>query len=60
MDLGAGDGDVSLQAMSAGAKPLARGWVAVAASATTTLDYLMRDSVGHLQHHLRQIDRLRR
>ncbi|MFL5606483.1 MAG: hypothetical protein ACJ8AD_08560 [Gemmatimonadaceae bacterium] len=35
-------------------------WVPVAASATTTLDYLMRDYVGHLQHHLRQIDELRR
>ena len=34
-------------------------WVPVAASTTTTLDYLMRDYVGHLQHHLRQIERLR-
>jgi hypothetical protein len=33
-------------------------WMPVAASERTTLDYLMRDYVGHLRHHLRQIDRL--
>jgi uncharacterized damage-inducible protein DinB len=30
----------------------------VAATATTTLDFLMRDYVDHLRHHLRQIERL--
>jgi hypothetical protein len=29
-------------------------WKAVPAGEPTTLDYLMRDYVGHLQHHLRQ------
>ncbi len=31
------------------------GWQAVAEGEPTTLDYLMRDYVGHLKHHLRQI-----
>lgn len=29
-------------------------WMPVPASEPTTLDYLMRDYVGHLEHHLRQ------
>jgi hypothetical protein len=29
-------------------------WKPVPAGESTTLDYLMRDYVGHLQHHLRQ------
>jgi hypothetical protein len=33
------------------------GWQAVAQGEETTLDYLMRDYVGHLKHHLRQIFR---
>jgi hypothetical protein len=33
-------------------------WQPVAAASTTTLDYLMRDYVEHLKHHLRQIERL--
>ncbi|HKY04280.1 MAG TPA: DinB family protein [Blastocatellia bacterium] len=31
------------------------GWQAVAEGEPATLDYLMRDYVGHLKHHLRQI-----
>jgi hypothetical protein len=30
----------------------------VTPESTTTLEYLMRDSVEHLKHHLRQIERL--
>ncbi len=30
-------------------------WQTVAEGEATTLDYLMRDYVGHLKHHLRQI-----
>jgi hypothetical protein len=30
-------------------------WVAVPADQPATLDYFMRDYVGHLRHHLRQI-----
>lgn len=33
-------------------------WRTVPATETTTLDYLMRDYVGHLEHHLRQIERV--
>ena len=42
-------------------KPFARhnlhelAWQPVAASEPATLDYFMRDYVGHLKHHLRQI-----
>lgn len=32
-------------------------WRTVPAAETTTLDHLMRDYVGHLEHHLRQIER---
>ena len=35
-----------------------RAWQFVPADQPTTLDYFMRDYVGHLQHHLRQIDAL--
>jgi hypothetical protein len=35
-------------------------WMPVAATTSTTLDYLMCDYVAHLRHHLRQIDRLLR
>ena len=31
-------------------------WRAVPEDATTTLEYFMQDYVGHLKHHLRQID----
>ena len=31
-------------------------WVAVPEGEATTLEYFMRDYVGHLKHHLRQID----
>lgn len=31
-------------------------WQPVPRERATSLDYLMRDYVGHLQHHLRQID----
>lgn len=31
-------------------------WEAVPREEPTTLEYLMRDYVGHLKHHLRQID----
>jgi hypothetical protein len=31
-------------------------WEAVPAEEPTTLEYFMRDYVGHLKHHLRQID----
>lgn len=31
-------------------------WEPVAAGAPATLDYFMRDYVGHLRHHLRQLD----
>ena len=31
-------------------------WEAVPAAEPTTLEYFMRDYVGHLKHHLRQID----
>ena len=31
-------------------------WQPVPAGTPTTLDYFMRDYVGHLHHHLRQID----
>jgi hypothetical protein len=31
-------------------------WVAVPEGEPTTLEYFMRDYVGHLKHHLRQID----
>jgi hypothetical protein len=34
-------------------------WQSVPRAQTTSLDYLMRDYVGHLQHHLRQLDALR-
>jgi hypothetical protein len=34
-------------------------WQPVAAGQPATLDYFMRDYVGHLQHHLRQIDAMR-
>ncbi|MDQ6829090.1 MAG: DinB family protein [Gemmatimonadota bacterium] len=34
-------------------------WRTVPAGTPATLDYLMRDYVGHLQHHLRQIDAMR-
>lgn len=33
-------------------------WRAVPADRPATLDYFMADYVGHLRHHLRQIDRL--
>ena len=33
-------------------------WRTVPADAPATLDYFMRDYVGHLQHHLRQIEGL--
>lgn len=33
-------------------------WQPVPADQPATLEYFMRDYVGHLQHHLRQIDRL--
>jgi len=33
-------------------------WTAVPLEEPTSLDYFMRDYVGHLQHHLRQIDAL--
>ncbi len=35
-----------------------RAWRIVPADQPTTLDYFMRDYVGHLHHHLRQIDAL--
>ena len=34
-------------------------WQPVPAGHPATLDYFMRDYVGHLQHHLRQIDAMR-
>ena len=34
-------------------------WQPVPAGQPMTLDYFMRDYVGHLQHHLRQIDAMR-
>jgi DinB superfamily len=34
-------------------------WQAVSPGQPTSLDYFMRDYVGHLQHHLRQIDAMR-
>lgn len=33
-------------------------WCTVPADQPATLDYFMRDYVGHLQHHLRQVDAL--
>jgi hypothetical protein len=33
-------------------------WQAAPADAPSTLDYFMRDYVGHMHHHLRQIDAL--
>ena len=33
-------------------------WQSAPADAPATLDYFMRDYVGHLHHHLRQIDAL--
>ena len=35
-----------------------RAWQIVPVDQPTTLDYFMRDDVGHLHHHLRQIDAL--
>ena len=35
-----------------------RAWTVVPADQPTTLDYFMRDYVGHLHHHLRQLDSL--
>ena len=35
-----------------------RAWTVVAVDQPTTLDYFMRDYVGHLHHHLRQLDAL--
>lgn len=35
-----------------------RAWTMVPADTPTTLDYFMRDYVGHLHHHLRQLDAL--
>jgi DinB superfamily len=35
-----------------------RAWTVVPADQPTTLDYFMRDYVGHLHHHLRQLDAL--
>ncbi|MBC7841850.1 MAG: DinB family protein [Gemmatimonadaceae bacterium] len=35
-----------------------RAWTVVPAGQPTTLDYFMRDYVGHLRHHLRQLDAL--
>lgn len=34
-------------------------WIPANADSPVTLDYFMRDYVGHLYHHLRQIDALR-
>ena len=34
----------------------ARAWTTVPADQPTTLEYFMRDYVGHLPHHLRQLD----
>lgn len=33
-----------------------RAWTTVPADQPTTLEYFMRDYVGHLHHHLRQLD----
>jgi hypothetical protein len=33
-------------------------WQTVPSAEATTLDFLMRDYVAHLDHHLRQIDAL--
>jgi hypothetical protein len=35
-----------------------RAWTTVPEDVPTTLDYFMRDYVGHLHHHLRQLDAL--
>lgn len=35
-----------------------RAWTIVPEGQPTTLDYFMRDYVGHLHHHLRQLDAL--
>jgi hypothetical protein len=35
-----------------------RAWQALAADRPATLDYFMRDYVGHLHHHLRQVQSL--
>lgn len=35
-----------------------RAWTVVPVDQPTTLDYFMRDYVGHLHHHLRQLDAL--
>lgn len=34
-------------------------WQTLGADQPATLDYLMQDYVGHLQHHLRQLEALR-